>query len=261
MAKTRKPSRKELKKDDEFVVKGREVVEWASQYARPLMALGVGLVLVVAISIVTTASSRSKEAAGATALGAALEISERPVLEAEEGTDLGRDAFPSEAARTKAFREALEGVRKEHARTAGGALAALYLGKIALEEESYDDASTHFERYLAEAPRNHKMRFSALEGIGVALESTGDLEAALDAYRRLAREAPSFYVGFGMLHEARLLHALGHHHEARAKAERILEEHGGTAASRRARELLGRLPPSTDEAAGVAAAEAQAQDG
>ncbi len=255
MAKTRKPSRKDLKKDDEFVSRGQEVVAWASQYARQLVAAAVVLVLVVSISIGVTISSRSKEAAGATALGTALEIAERPVVEDEDGAARERDAFSSEQARRDALGEALQEVRREHSGTIAAAVSSLYLGRIAFAEDRHDDAIEGFEQYLKEAPRDHKLRFSALEGIGTVHEAREDPDAALQSYRRLVTEAPTFYVPFGLLHEARLLHGLGREDEARATAQRIIDEYGETPVVRPARNLLGRLPPGDDPDPAVAASD------
>jgi tetratricopeptide (TPR) repeat protein len=255
VASSKKQSRKDLKKDDEFVSRGQEIVAWASQYTTALVAAGVVVLLVVIVGTVVSTTGQQRATAAASALGAALEIADRPVFGLDDETiDLGPDGFANEDARTRAFREALEEVRRDHAGTTGGALAALYLGNIALEAGEHDAALANYERYLAEAPRGHTMRFAALEGIGVVHEAKEDLEAALSAYERLAREGNAYYRPFGLLHQARILAELGRHDQARSIAQQIVDEHAGSGASRQARDLLGRLPASSPGATGVAEA-------
>ncbi len=243
MSASRKPSRKDLKKDDEFVARGREVVAWASAYSRQLVAVAVGIVLIVVIGTATTAVNQRRATQAARALGSALAIAERPVLDVDvQPAGMPGDAFRDEEEKRDAYVQALEEIRAEHRRTPAAALANLYLGDVALELEEYDQAMTHYETFLSEAPRGHKMRFAALEGIAIIHESRGELEQAIDASKELARADNEFYRPFALLRQARILGELERYPEARDAAQQVVDEFAGSDAVRDARDLLSRLP-------------------
>ncbi len=92
--------------------------------------------------------------------------------------------------------------------------AQLIRGARALRAEDGAGAKAAYEAFLAEADGDHPLRFQALEGLGLAQEATGDLEAALATYRELAGEKGAFYRDQALAHQGRVLEALGRKDEA-----------------------------------------------
>jgi len=261
LATAKKLTRKALKKPDEFVRTGRTVVEWLTEHARTVAILG-SVIVVVGVGLtlgIYFASRRSLSAADA--LGDALALSERPVTKAPEA---GKKTFPTKAARTAAFRKALQGVRKAHGGTPPAAEAALQLGNLDLKAKKYDAAVGHFKSYLAEAAHDAPFRFAALEGIGAAEEAKGDKKAALAAYKRLVAQGNAFYKPFALVREARVLAELGQTDAARDTAQTVLDQFASSPAKDDAERLIDGLPPApTKDAAKkpAAAASGKKQEG
>ncbi len=256
MAHAKKLSRKELKRPDEFVQTGNKVVEWLQNHGSAVLAALGGIILLgVLASVGSWWLEQSAVRAGA-ALGDALELADRPVLDDGAAAGVDDPFFGSDDEKAERVTEALEAVRIDHAGTPAAAVATLELADRSYRAEEFDAALTSYERFLKETEKDNRLRFSALEGLGYALEAKGEQEKALSAFEQLTAEGGEFYKPFALVHEARVLEALDRPADARRRAQQVIDEFSESSARGDAETLLGRLPAVPEAAAAIEGEEA-----
>jgi len=148
--------------------------------------------------------------------------------------------FPSDEAKQRAIVAAAQEVLAEHPGTSAALLAALSLGDAQVRLRAWDDAKVAYERYLSAAPQGDSLRFGALEGIAIAEEAKGQLDAAAAAYERLGREVPAF-ADRADLERARVLARAGKVADAKAILGSYGERHKDSLLTADASQLLARL--------------------
>ncbi len=239
MSKTDVLTRKDMKEPDKFQAAAGQAAGWARLHRRQVVvAGGAAVALLLLVLAVSAWRSRAQDQAGAAladvTAAMAGEISSVPLPGAPG------PFFPSEAARQRAVADAAERVRREHRGTDAARTATLALGDARLKLSEWDAAIAAYQAYLAEAPSGDSMRFGALEGLGMAQEGKGNLDAAAQAYERLGREVP-FYSDRADLERARVLAQAGKADEARALLQSFSERHKESALSGEAAERLAKL--------------------
>lgn len=239
MSKSDVLTRKDMKEPDKFQQAATQAASWIAARRRRVVLIGaiaVGLVLVVAIA--SAIQTRRVERAGAAAADLLTivtgEVSAVPL------PGFPGPFFPSEEAKQRAIVSAAERVLAEYGGTPAANLAALSAGNAHLKLKEWDAAKTAFERYLGDAPKVDSLRFGALEGIGLAEEGKGNLDAAAVAYDRLAREVPAF-ADRADLDRARVLAAAGKTSEAKDLLASFSEKHKESQLTAEASERLARL--------------------
>lgn len=118
-----------------------------------------------------------------------------------------RPKFPTVEARREA---ALSGYRlasTQYSGTGAAILARLGEAGTLLDRKDYDGAAAAFRDVIATQLANADIdvKLSATEGLGMALEGKGDVQGALDAYKKLEGSKEKGYAELGMYHQARLL--------------------------------------------------------
>jgi tetratricopeptide (TPR) repeat protein len=216
-------TRKDMKEPDKFQQAATQAAGWVAQRRKHVVAAGGAVVAaVVLVAVLQAVNAGREERAGAAAadLLATMggEISAVPL------PGLPGPFFPSDEARQKAVVDAAQKVIAAHGGTGAARLATLALGDAQLRLKAFDDAKAAYEKFLAEAPKGDSLRFGALEGIAVAEESKGNLDAAAAAYERLAREVPSFS-DRADLERARVLARAGKAADAKALLAGFGERH------------------------------------
>lgn len=239
MSKTDVITRKDMKEPDKFQQAATQAVSWVASRRRPVVLAGA---VVVGVAILATALStvraRRAEAAGAaaadllTVMGG--DVSSVPL------PGLAGPFYPDEQAKQRAVIAAAEQVIAAHGGTRAADLATLALGDAHLKLREWDAAKAAYERFLASAPAEDSLRFGALEGIALADEGKGDLDAAARGYERLGREAPAF-ADRADLARARLLAQAGKTAEAKEILARFPEQHERSLLTAEATERLARL--------------------
>jgi len=239
MSKSDVLTRKDMKEPDKFQQAATQAASWIAARRRRVVAIGaVAVGLLVVIAIVAALQGRRAERAGVAAsdLLAVMggEVSAVPL------PGLPGPFYPTEEARQRAIVTAAEQVLSEYAGTPAGALAALAAGDAHLRLAEWDAAKAAYERFLADAPRDDSLRFGALEGVGLAEEGKGNLDAAAQAFERLAREVPAFS-DLADHDRARVLAAAGKVAEAKALLAAFAERHKESQLTAEASERLARL--------------------
>jgi tetratricopeptide (TPR) repeat protein len=239
MSKTDVLTRKDMKEPDKFQQAATQAASWIAARRRHVVLAGaVAVGLMVVIAIISALQTRRTEKAGAAAADLlsikAGEISAVPL------PGFPGPFFPSEEAKQRAIVAAADRLVVEHSGTPAAALAALAAGDAHLRLQEWDAAKGAYERFLAAAPSDDSLRFGALEGLGLAEEGKGNLDAAAQAYDRLAREAPAF-ADRADLDRARVLAAAGKVAEAKELLAKFSENHKDSQLTADASERLARL--------------------
>jgi tetratricopeptide (TPR) repeat protein len=239
MSKSEVLTRKDMKEPDKFQQAATQAASWIAARRRRVVALGaVAVGLLFLIAIISALRTRRDERAGAAAADLlsviAGEVSAVPL------PGLPGPFFPTEEAKQRAIVAAADRVVADHGGTPAAALASLSTGDAHLRLKEWDAAKAAYERYLADAPKDDSLRFGALEGLGLAEEGKGNLDAAAAAYDRLAREAPAF-ADRADLDRARVLAAAGKAADAKSLLAGFSERHKDSQLTAEASERLARL--------------------
>ena len=232
-------TRKDMKEPDKFQQAATQAAGWLASRRRHVVIAGaVAVAAVVLVAILSAVQARRAERAGAAgadlleAMGG--EISSVPL------PGFPGPFYPSEEARQRAVVAAADGVLAEHGGTGAAHLAALAKGDAHLRLREWDAAKAAYERFLAEAGKEDSLRFGAIEGIALAEEGKGNLEAAAHAYERMAKEAPAF-ADRADLERARVLARAGKVAESKDLLAGFGERHKESILTTEASSLLGRL--------------------
>jgi tetratricopeptide (TPR) repeat protein len=239
MSKTEVISRKDMKEPDRFQQAATQAAGWVAQRRRHVVIAGAVVVgIVVLLAILSAVNAGREERAGAAAADLIATVSADVSPVALPGR--ARPSFPSDEAREKAVVDAAQKVIAGNPGTAAARLAALTLGDAQLRLHAWDDAKGAYDRFLADAPKDDSLRFGALEGIAVAEEAKGSLDAAAAAWERLGREVPAFS-DRADLERARVLARAGKAADAKVLLAAFGERHKDSPLAADASERLARL--------------------
>jgi tetratricopeptide (TPR) repeat protein len=232
-------TRKDMKEPDKFQQAATQAASWISSRRKHVVlaggiVIGVAVVLAVLQTVQQGREERAGQAASQLLATASGDVSPVPI------PGLPGPFFPSEEAKQRAIVEASQKVLAEHAGTGAAVLAALSLGDAQMRLRNWDDAKAAYERYLAAAPKGDSLRFGALEGIAIAEEAKGSLDAAAAAYERLGREVPAF-ADRADLERARVLARAGKVADAKTILGGFGERHKDSLLTADASQLLARL--------------------
>lgn len=239
MSKTDAISRKDMKEPDKFQQAATEAAGWISQRRKHVVLTGavvVGVVVLLAVLSAVNAGREERAGAAAADLLATMsgEISSVPL------PGLPGPFFPTDEARQRAVVDAAQKVIAGHGGTGAARVALLALGDAQYRLKAWDDAKAAYEKFLATAPREDSLRFGALEGIALAEEAKGALDAAAAAYDRLGKEVPAFS-DRADLERARVLARAGKAAEAKELLAAFGERHKESLLTADASERLARL--------------------
>jgi tetratricopeptide (TPR) repeat protein len=232
-------SRKDLKAPDKFQEVATRAVDWISGHKKNARAISIVVAAAVAIAIVAglVASARSDKA-GALAYevvrAAGAEVSAVPL------PGVPGPFYANDAERQKAVIAAAELAIGEYPSTAAGHLALLMKADAQYRLGEADAAVASYQKYLSETSSDDSLRFGALDGIAMALESKGKLDEAAAAWERSGREAPLFS-DHADIERARVLALAGKKDEARKLLEGFAERHKGSQFAADAADRLARL--------------------
>jgi len=232
-------SRKDMREPDRFQVVANQAAAWlAARKKLVAMVGGIAVLAIVAVGVVLGLQGRQLEISGQATSGL-LAIANAQVIDpAPKGST--EPTFPTEEAKNKAIVAEADKVLAAHGVVKGTLLAVLLAGDAYMGLKEWDAAAAQFNRFLAAAPADDSLRFVALENLGLVAEQKGDLPGALQAYQRLAKEAPP-YADRADLDQARVLALQGKAEEAKQLLTKFEENHPKSLLGREAAQQLQRL--------------------
>jgi tetratricopeptide (TPR) repeat protein len=232
-------SRRDMKEPDKFQQAAGQAASWLASRKRHVVVAGAAAVaiLVIVVVLATVQSSRTARTGAAASellatVGAQVSAAQLP---GEPGP-----TFPTEDAKQRAIVAAADRVIATQGGSGAAALAWLAKGDAHLRLHEWDAAKGAYEKFLASTGRDDSLRFGALEGIGMAAEGQGNLDAAAQAYARLAQEAPAFS-DRADLDRARVLAAAGKTAEAKEILAAFGDRHKESSLTGEAADRLARL--------------------
>jgi len=225
-------TRKELKRPDEFLTFWQHVYEVLRGSGRPIV---IGLVIAgLAIGSTMAWSSRHErtESEASRALSRAMKIYSAELLTDEEA---GRKAteedeiprFKTAEERRKATLAALDETLARFKDSGTTRDVEMVRAGVLLDGEKYDEAIKAYGDFLARTDTDHRLRFLAREGRGYAFEGKGQLDLALDEFRKLEMEG-DLYKDRAQYHQARLLEKKGDAPGAEKMYKAILDKFPAT---------------------------------
>jgi outer membrane protein assembly factor BamD (BamD/ComL family) len=196
--------RKDLKRPDEFVSRGRHALAWAQEHVRLVAQVGGGVAVVVllVVGLLSIRGARARQA-------------NEDLAQALAGLRAGRN---SEAATQ------LTDVGTRWQSTTPGRIAMLYAAAANLKVDNLDAAAAGLQDLVsAAADWPPYLRQHALVTLGYILEKKGDVAGAATRYNDAASlEGP--YTEMAILGEASCRERLGQKDEARKLYERFTRE-------------------------------------
>jgi tetratricopeptide (TPR) repeat protein len=232
-------SRKDMKEPDKFQQAAGQAAGWLASRKRQVLLAGAAVLAVVVLVGAVLAFRQSRAAAAGEAVSRLLETAGATVSAVPLPGDPG-PFFPTDEARQRAVVAAADQVVADHGGTDAAALALLAKGDAHLKLREWDPARAAYERFLSAADRDHSLRFGAIEGLALVAEGQGNLDAAAEAYARLASEVPAF-ADRADLERARVLAQAGKTDEARTILSAFGERHKESLLVPQATERLARL--------------------
>ncbi len=195
--------RKDLKRPDEFVSRGRQALEWARENTRVLGVGGgvVGLLVLIVLGFVSVRSARSRQASDDLA----------QALSSFQGGNYG-DATAK-----------LGEVGDRWQTTMAGSIARLYAAVASIRNKNYESATALLQDMPGQQQWPPYLQQQALLNLAFALEARGDIQAAAGKYSEAAGlEGP--YTAIALWGEARCREQAGENSQASALYDRYARE-------------------------------------
>ena len=246
-------SRKELKRQDEFLSTATRLLNWAMQRRRALGIAALAALAAVAVLAGLHSYRARQEQNAAAQLAVALRLYDAPVVTGgEEPAAAGADEhaarahrhFPSEQAKYEAVVAALEPVVRTYGDTPSGRMAAFYLGSALAELGRGDDAVAAWLRAAEGSPP--LVRAMARYRLAEYYLQEGRSQEALTLLGELVDRPPGgFPVQEALAAQARAYEAAGDRRAAMMTYEKLAEQHPSSVyaapARRQAEELAAAL--------------------
>lgn len=195
--------RKDLKRPDEFVTRGRAFLIWGRENVQTLAwsAGGFAVVLVAIAGFFSLRAARVRQA----------------------NEDLTQALVSYHAGRYSDAATQLAGVSDRWQSTPIGHIASLYAAQAAIKANNLDGANTRLRDALAAGEPASYLQQQVLVDLAFALERKGDVAGAAERYGEAAgTEGP--YTASALLGEARCREQAGEKDKARALYERFARE-------------------------------------
>jgi len=219
--------RKELKNPDQFVSFWTHVGAFLNAHRVAVLA-GVAGALLLGVGIWAASTLVSKRAAENSAAFARIErVANAPLLEEKQPApvDDGLPHFKTEETRLEAALKETDTFLSQHPSSSFKDEALLLKAKYLLALGKGSEALTIYQGQLGSL--DSRLRFLTQEGLGYALEATGQIDSAITAFGTLADEsqaAAGFYRDRALYNKARLLEKKGSAKEAEKLLHEILEK-------------------------------------
>ena len=234
-------SRKEIKRDEfaEAVQRGTEAVQqnWT------LIATVAGALLLLVLGVFGyRAYSASQQAKAGEALNGALKVYSAPIdTAAAQPDDATAPTFASREARAERATTMFAEVADNHGGTSAGAVAHAYLGRLAAQAGSLDEARKHWNEYLDSEPDGLMATNLRLDLMRLDLDEGKGEEVATRLEEMLAsaeKELPEDVILFQL---ASARETLGLEGEALTAYQRLVDEHPSSPYSVAARQKVSTL--------------------
>jgi len=196
----------------------------------PVVIGGIVVVAAIIAGVVWFRGKSAEDRAVATrVLASATAAQSRARVQAVDPADQKKlpppnPVFADEDARSKSIDETLAELSGSLGDSDAAKLAGLVEAARFMRAGKFAEAKGEYESFLG-ANADHPLAFLAHEGLALALEASGDVDAAVAALEALAPDAGAFYRDQALYHKARMLEGQGKADEALAVYKTYVEEY------------------------------------
>ena len=178
-------TKRELKKQDQFISLTEHGVEWANQNRRSAITTASLLLIVILAIVGGYLGYQHRENAAATAFGAAMQTYQTPLVTAGQALPPGMKTFPDAAARARAANAQFTDAASRYSLTSSGKLALYFAGLTYMEEGQNSSAEDTLKKVSSSWDRD----LAALGKLALAqlYQQTGRDPQAADIYNELAK--------------------------------------------------------------------------
>lgn len=217
-------AKKELQKagiQDEFQVRGFELVSWAQDHQKFILGVICALVLSAAAwSAFALYSERKDEQAS--------EVYQKAVGQLAKGSDV--------AGKNQAAVAALRQLNKNFSQTKISGLAHLYAGYLSMELNAADEAAVEYQKFLKDF--NGDLKPLALLGLAYAYEKSNKKDQALETFEIILNNNWGLSNEVNLWESARLASALKKWDLAKSRAKELKSKYPNSSFLAAAEEIL-----------------------
>jgi len=201
-------TKRQLKKQDQFVSITEHGIHWASQNRRTA-ATSAGILLAVILAIVGGASwYNHRSAAAANDFGAAMQTYLTPIASPDQQLPPGTKTFDSASDRAKAANPAFVAIANKYGMTTSGKMAQYFAGITYMEENQTASAETALKKTAGSWDSN--LAALGKQALAHLYESTGRNSMAIDVLNDLIKKnAETVPAGLAKIELAELYQAEG----------------------------------------------------
>jgi tetratricopeptide (TPR) repeat protein len=207
-------TKRQLKKQDQFVAITGEGVQWADQHRQTAILYGVLIVAVILAAVGGYTFYEHRAAAAETDFGAAMQVYQTPLVNSGQPVPPGMKTFASAKERAAAANTQFAQVANKYGMTKSGKLALYFTGLTYMEEGQNGPA----EDTLKKVAGSWDSGIAALGKVSLAqlYQQTGRDPQAIDLYNELAKgNASTVPAGLAQIQLAELYQSEGKTEQAR----------------------------------------------
>ncbi len=201
MATTKKISRKELLKPDEFFTTWGQITQFVLEYKQQIILGSAGVLALILLISGGLAYSKNKEIKASNLLSEAqifLSGSSSP-MDPQQNTY----SLSSTPEKDMQVLEILEKITDEYNNTQAALIARIIQGQIYYEKEEYDKAQTTYEAFLNDNHDDEELVVLAREGLTYCHEAKGEFDKAVKTYEQLSKSSLPHVCGWALIGKAR----------------------------------------------------------
>jgi predicted negative regulator of RcsB-dependent stress response len=178
-------TKRQLKKQDQFITFTEQGIAWADQNRRAAMATGVIAVALILALVGGYSLFQHRSEAAATAFGEAMQTYQTPLNNGSQELAPGTKSFPDAKTRAQAANPQFLAIANQYGWTDPGKLAQYFTGVTYVEEGNYDAA----EKTLTKASGDWNGDVAALSKMALAgvYEQTGRNAQAAELLEKLGK--------------------------------------------------------------------------
>ncbi len=178
-------TKRQLKKQDQFVALTDAGVHWADQHRQTAIVSGI-IAVVAIIAIVSTYSLyQSRSAAAATQFGTAMQTYQTPLATASQPIPPGIQTFPNAKARAAAANSQFQQVADHYGLTQSGRLAEYFVGLTYEDEGQTGPARQALEKVASSW--DNGLASLGKDALADLYQQTGQNAKAIDLYNELSK--------------------------------------------------------------------------
>ncbi len=202
MATTKKITRKELLKPDEFFSLWGRVYQFIQENKQPILLSGAGIIALILLISGSIAYSKNKEIKASDLLSEVQLIFNTTSSPATMPEQKAPSLISTPEKKEQAL-EILEKITDKYDSTHAALIARIIQGQIYYENKEYDKAQTVYENFIKESHDEEELIAQAREGLSYCHEARGEFDKAVKSYEKMSQSPLPSAAGWALIGKAR----------------------------------------------------------